>query len=83
MNLDNIADLWQELKRHITVVEHSEASDTLVAFLIDNDIDPGEIKQAFKNDVDVKAALQSYIEDSDGADESDEFEDTDFEDDEY
>jgi hypothetical protein len=83
MNLDSIADLWQELKRHITVVDHSEASDTLVAFLIDNDVDPSEIKQAFKSDIDVKTALESYIDDTDGTDEVDEFEDADPEDDEY
>ena len=64
MAVDLVADLWTEIKRYIGPVDRSDAADTLVNFLIDNDHDADEIRDAFKNDGDVRRALQSYLDDA-------------------
>jgi len=63
MAVDLAHDLWQELKRYISAVDRSEAAETLVNLLVDNDYDAEQIRDAFKGDNDVKRALQSYLED--------------------
>lgn len=65
MAVDLIHEVWQELKRHINTSDLSEAADSLINLLIDNDIDAEEIKIAFKGDPDIKRALAEYIEDID------------------
>lgn len=74
MAVDLAHDLWQELKRFISTVDRSEAADTLVNLLVDNDYDAEQIRDAFKGDNDVKRALQSYLDDeaSEDLDEEDE-----------
>jgi hypothetical protein len=64
-------DLWQELKRYISTPDRSEAADTVVNLLIDNDFSAEEIRDAFKGDSDIKRALQSYLDDlnDDGTEE--------------
>lgn len=64
MAVDLAHDLWQELKRYISTVDRSDAADTLVNLLVDNDYDAEQIRDAFKGDNDVKRALQSYIDDA-------------------
>jgi len=73
MAIDLAHDLWQELKRYVSTPDRSEAADTLVNLLIDNDFDAEDIKSAFKSDTDVKRALQSYLDDTEeDLDEEDE-----------
>jgi len=71
--------IWNELKRYINVVDRAEAAENLVSVLVDNDCDPGEIKNAFAGDTQIKNALSVYInaddeeyaeEDSDEDDDS-------------
>ena len=76
MSVELTHDLWQELKRYISVVDRDEAADIVVNMLIDNDYDITDIRQAFKGDSDVKRALQHYIDDADD-DEEEEFDDHD------
>ena len=80
MAVDLAHDLWQELKRYISTPDRSDAADTLVNLLIDNDFDAEQIRDAFKGDNDVKRALQSYLDD---AEEDLDEEDEDDYDDEY
>ena len=75
MAVDLVADLWTEIKRYVSPVDRSEAADTLINFLIDNDYDADQIRDSFKGDPDVKRALQSYLDDAE--------EDLDEEDDPY
>ena len=70
------AEIWQELKRYISVVDRNEAADIVVNILIDNDYDITEIRQAFKSDSDVKRALQHHVDDADD-DEEEDFDDHD------
>lgn len=80
MAVDLAYELWQELKRHISTVDRSDAADTLVSVLVDNDYDAADIRSTFKSDSDVKRALESYFDDL--ADEEID-EDDDHNDDEY
>jgi hypothetical protein len=76
MSVELTHDLWQELKRYISVVDRDEAADIVVNILIDNDYDITDIRQAFKSDSDVKRALQHHVDDAD-EDEEEEFDDGD------
>ena len=64
MAVDLAHDLWQEIKRYVSVVDRHDAADAVVSLLIDNDYDAGQIKDAFKCDSDIKRALQSYLNDA-------------------
>jgi len=79
MSVDVAYDLWTELRRFLSTPDRAEAADALVAVLIDNDYDAQDIRSAFKGDLDVKQALQSYLDDA----EEDQDEDIDPEDDSY
>ena len=76
MSVELTHDLWQELKRYISVVDRDEAADIVVNMLIDNDYDITDIRLAFKSDSDVKRALQHHVDDAD-EDEEEEFDDND------
>ena len=76
MSVELTHDLWQELKRYISVVDRDEAADIVVNMLIDNDYDITDIRLAFKSDSDVKRALQHHVDDAD-EDEEVEFDDND------
>ena len=78
MAVDIVYEIWQELKRHISTGDRSEAADSLVNVLIDNDYDADQIRDAFKSDTDVKRALQSFLDDieEDLDEEDDDYEDS-------
>jgi len=80
MSQELASEIWSELKRYVTTPDITEAAETLVAVLIDNDIDADDIRDAFKNDADVKRALTSYLDDADEEAEEEDYED--FEDEE-
>lgn len=80
MSVELAKEIWSELRRHINTVDRDEAAETLVAVLIDNDVDADEIKSVFKSESDIKRALASYIKDH--ADEEEEDEEFDNDEDE-
>ena len=43
-------------------MDRSEAAETVVAILIDNDCDVDDIKDTFKGDTDIKRALTAYLD---------------------
>lgn len=61
MSLDIIAEVWDALREHVDLNERGDAADTLVNFLIDNNYEIDEIKDAFK-DKDITKALKGYAE---------------------
>ena len=61
MSLDTIAEVWEALREHIDLSERNDAADTLVNFLIDNNYEIEEIKDAFK-DKDITKALKGYAD---------------------
>ena len=79
MSLDVISEVWDALREHIDLSERNDAADTLVNFLIDNNYEIDDIKDAFK-DKDITKALKGYAEEhfqEDDYEEYDEDIDTD------
>jgi hypothetical protein len=76
-------EIWAELKHHINIVDVSSAASSMIAILVDNDIDADEIRAAFKSDTDIKRALKQYLDDEVAEEDIDpeEFDDDDDEDD--
>ena len=83
MSVELSKEIWDELKRYVNPQDRDEAAETLVSVLIDNDCDAPEIKNIFKSDSEVKAALASYLKDHAEEEEEEDFEDDDYEDDDY
>jgi hypothetical protein len=83
MSVELAKEIWDELKRHVNVVDREDAAETLVSVLIDNDCNADEIKSVFKSDSAVKAALASYLKDHADEDEDEEDFEYDEEDDDY
>ena len=81
MAVDLAHDLWQEIKRYVSVVDRHDAADAVVSLLIDNDFDAGQIKDAFKGDNDIKRALQSYLDDTVDDEDLEEEDEDDYNDD--
>jgi hypothetical protein len=77
-------EIWDELRRYVNTVDRSDAAETLVSVLIDNDAAADEIKEVFKTDSEVKRALTSYLKDHEELDgqDDDDYDDED-EDDDY
>ena len=75
MSLNLVAEVWDALRDHIDFIGRSEAADTLVHLLIDNNYEADDIKSAF-SDKDVRSALKAYVEEHD-QEELDEYEDSD------
>jgi len=85
MSVELAKEIWSELRRHINTVDRDEAAETLVAVLIDNDVDADEIKSVFKNESDIKRALASYLKDhaDEEGEDDEENNDDDEEDEDY
>ena len=81
MSIDLVAETWNELKRFVNTVDRSEAAESLVSILVDNDFDEDDIRSAFRGDADIKHALSAYF----GSDLDEEVEEDfeEFEDDEW
>ena len=82
MSVELAKEIWSELRRHINTVDRDEAAETLVAVLIDNDVNADEIKSVFKSESDVKRALVSYLKDH-AEEDDEEFNDDDEEEEDY
>jgi hypothetical protein len=80
MDTELSREIWNELKRYVNTVDRSDAAETLIAVLIDNDVAADDIRDTFKGDPEVKRALVSYLKDHD--EEDDEEDDEDLHDDE-
>ena len=65
MPVNLASELRSELKRYISSVDRNEAADTVVAILVDNDVDIEDIRSSFKGDPDIKRVLAQYTEDID------------------
>jgi hypothetical protein len=83
MSVSLAKEIWDELRRYVNTVDRSDAAETLVSVLIDNDVAADEIKEVFKTDPEVKRALASYLKDHEEVDELDDDYEDDDEDDDY
>jgi len=78
MSVELSREIWDEIKRYVNTVDRSEAAETLISVLIDNDVAADEIRDTFKGDAEVRRALTSYLKDH--ADEEEEDDDGDLHD---
>lgn len=79
-----VSEIWGELKRYINTVDRTEAAETVVQILMDNDSDAEDIKEAFKGDRDIKTALTSYLDnDRDYIEDEEEAEEEDYNEDDW
>ena len=77
MSVELSREIWDEIKRYVNTVDRSEAAETLISVLIDNDVAADDIRDTFKGDAEVRRALTSYLKDHE-----DEEDDEDLHDDE-
>lgn len=84
MSLDLVAEVWDALRSHIDFNERSDAADTLVNFLIDNNYEAEDIKDAFRGDKEIINAVKEYMsQHEDEQDYDDEDYDSDSDDDDW
>ena len=61
MKLDFVAEVWDALRSHIDFNDRSDAADSLVNLLIDNNYEAEDIKDAFKGDKEMLTALKENL----------------------
>ena len=61
MSLDFVAEVWDALRSHIDFNDRSDAADSLVNLLIDNNYEAEDIKDAFKGDKEMLTALKENL----------------------
>ena len=80
MSLSIVSEVWEVLREHVDFNDRSEAADTLVNYLMDNNYEVDDIKNEFK-DKDITKALKGYAEQHFQEEEYEEHDDDDQEDD--
>lgn len=73
MSLDFTVEIWDALRSHIDFNERSDAADTLVNLLIDNNYEADDIKNAFRGDKEIVTALKGYAEQHDVEDDYEDY----------
>jgi hypothetical protein len=76
MSLRIITEIWEVLREHIDLNDRTDAADTLVNYLMDNNYEVSEIKDEF-SDKDITTALKGYAEQHFQEEEYEEHEDED------
>ena len=76
----DVVEVWEALRSHIDLNDHSDAADTLVNLLIDNNHEAADIKEAFRGDKEVLKALKGYT-DAHDVEDYEEYEDDEIDDD--
>jgi hypothetical protein len=61
MSLSIVSEVWEVLREHVDFNDRSEAADSLVNYLMDNNYEVEDIKDEFK-DKDITKALKGYAE---------------------
>jgi len=60
MSIEVVAEIWNELKYDFDEVTQREAAGKIIDVLVDYNFDSSEIKQAFRGDTVMMAALKDY-----------------------
>ena len=77
MNLDFVAEVWDALRSHIDFNDRSDAADSLVNLLIDNNYEAEDIKDAFSGEKEVLTALKEYMAQQDNEESYEDYEEDD------
>lgn len=62
MNLNFIAEVWEAITQHMNQPDRTDAADSLVNLLVDNDYEAEDIKTAFRGNREVLSALKDYTD---------------------
>lgn len=76
MSLSIVSEVWEVLREHVDFNDRSEAADSLVNYLMDNNYEVDDIKSEFK-DKDITKALKGYAEQHFQEEDYEEYEDED------
>ena len=77
MNLDFVAEVWDALRSHIDFNDRTDAADSLVNLLIDNNYEAEDIKDAFSGEKEVLTALKEYMAQQDTEDAYEDYDEDD------
>ena len=80
MSLNMVAEVWDVLRTHVDFNERKDAADSLINFLIDNNYEADDIKDAFRGDKEILNALKDYVAEH-NIEEDDYIDEEDFDDD--
>jgi hypothetical protein len=81
MSLDFVVEVWDALRSHIDLNDRTEAADSLINLLIDNNYEPADIKDVFSGEKEVLSALKDYLEQQDIEDEYEDYDEDESDDD--
>jgi hypothetical protein len=81
MSLDFIVEVWDALRSHIDLNDRTEAADSLINLLIDNNYEPADIKDVFSGEKEVLSALKDYLEQQDIEDDYEDYDEDESDDD--
>ena len=77
MSLNFVAEVWDALRSHIDFNDRSDAADSLVNLLIDNNYEAEDIKDAFSGEKEVLTALKEYMAQQDNEESYEDYEEDD------
>jgi hypothetical protein len=77
MKLDFVAEVWDVLRSHIDFNDRTDAADSLVNLLIDNNYEAEDIKDAFKGDKEMLTALKETLAHQDTEESYEDYEEDD------
>ena len=77
MKLDFVAEVWDALRSHIDYNDRTDAADSLVNLLIDNNYEAEDIKDAFKGDKEMLTALKENLAHQDTEDSYEDYDEDD------
>jgi hypothetical protein len=80
-DINFVAEVWDTLRGHIDLNDRSDAADSLITLLIENNYEPDDIKDAFRGDKDIGIALKYYADQHDLEEDYDEEDDLDHDED--
>jgi hypothetical protein len=84
MSLELVTEIWAAMKPLFATSDRPEAAETFTNVLIDNDLDPKDLKRVFKKDGNIINALGLHDDVSDVEEEDDEEDGyEDYDDDDY
>ena len=81
MSLDFVVEVWDALRSHIDLNDRTDAADSLINLLIDNNYEPTDIKDVFSGEKEVLSALKDYLEQHDIEDDYEDYDEDESDDD--
>jgi hypothetical protein len=81
MSLDFVVEVWDALRSHIDLNDRTDAADSLINLLIDNNYEPEDIKDVFSGEKEVLSALKDDLEQQDIEDDYEDYDEDESDDD--